>query len=129
MSSYEEHIIKVLKKSKIKFTREKSFSDCRNGKYRFDFYFTYGNNECCIEVDGEQHFHYIPHFHKNEIGFRKQREYDRRKNSYCLGHSIMLFRIPYWRVKDIETLSDILNPSNEFLVKTIWHNDLIKMPI
>ena len=34
MSSYEEKVIKILKKEKIKFQREKSFSDLKRGKYR-----------------------------------------------------------------------------------------------
>ena len=38
MSSYEEKIISLLKKSKLKFEREKTFTDLKNGRYRFDFY-------------------------------------------------------------------------------------------
>ena len=38
MSSYEEKIIAILKRGKIKFQREKTFSDLRKGKYRFDFF-------------------------------------------------------------------------------------------
>lgn len=57
MSSYEEYIIKILKKEKIKFIREKSFQDLKRGLFRFDFYVpNYENSAIIIEVDGEQHF-------------------------------------------------------------------------
>ena len=119
MSNYEQYITLILLKSQIKFEREKTFSDLRCGKYRFDFYLPEKN--ICIEVDGEQHFKYIPHFHKSLSGFKKQQEHDRRKNSYCLANDIKLYRIPYDRVYTIKTFREIL--SEEFLVKSKWHLD------
>lgn len=57
MSKYEEHIIKILRENKIKFVREKSFSDLKNGAFRFDFYIpNYKGISFIIECDGEQHF-------------------------------------------------------------------------
>ena len=38
MSKGEEQIASLLKKSKIVFEREKTFTDLRKGKYRYDFY-------------------------------------------------------------------------------------------
>ena len=50
----QEDIISILKKEKISFTREKTFKDLRNGKFRFDFYISnYQGKEIIIEVDGE----------------------------------------------------------------------------
>ena len=54
MSSYENHVVKLLNKEKIKYQREKTFSDLKGGKYRFDFYLpNYNGQAIIIEVDGE----------------------------------------------------------------------------
>lgn len=125
MSKYEEYIMKILLTENIYFEREKSFQDLKKGKYRFDFYIPnlYGTR-CVIEVDGEQHFQKINHFQKTKSDFLKQQENDRRKNSYCLANNILLYRIPYWEIKNICTLKDILK--DDFLVKSKWHNDNIR---
>ena len=54
MSSYEEKTIELLKKSKIKFIREKTFKDLKNGNLRFDFYIPDKNT--IIEIDGQYHW-------------------------------------------------------------------------
>ena len=38
MSNGENLITQILKRDKIKFEREKTFSDLRNGRFRYDFY-------------------------------------------------------------------------------------------
>ena len=86
MSKNEEYILNILLKENIKFIREKTFSDLRKGKYRFDFYLPKYN--ICLEIDGEQHFKQISKFQKTKSDFLKQQEYDRRKNSYCLANNI-----------------------------------------
>jgi hypothetical protein len=54
MSKYEEQIIKILKKEKISFQREKTFSDLKHGLFRFDFYIpNLQGAQAIIEVDGE----------------------------------------------------------------------------
>ena len=119
MSKNEEYILNILLKENIKFIREKTFSDLRKGKYRFDFYLPKYN--ICLEIDGEQHFKQVSKFQKTKSDFLKQQEYDRRKNSYCLANNISLYRIPYWDLNKIKTLNDILN--KKYLVKSKWHND------
>ena len=120
MSSYEEHIVKILRKAKIKFVREKTFQDLKHGLYRFDFYISDLNGSpVIIEVDGEQHFKPI----YGRQAFIKGQEHDRRKNSYCLANNISLYRIPYWEIKKINQVKDIF--SENFLVKSRWHNDQI----
>lgn len=118
MSSYESQIINILKSEKIKFQREKTFSDLKHGLFRFDFYIP---NLCgapvIVEVDGEQHFKPV----YGRQSFLKGQEHDRRKNSYCLANNIPLYRIPYWEIKNLRTVDDIFK--DEFLVKTRWHND------
>lgn len=120
MSKYEDCIISILKKDKINFQREKTFSDLKHGLFRFDFYISNLNGATIIiEVDGEQHFKPI----YGRQSFLKGQEHDRRKNSYCLANNIPLYRIPYWEIKNLKTLDDIL--ADNFLVKSRWHNDRI----
>ena len=123
MSKYEDSIIFVLKKDKIKFHREKTFSDLKHGLFRFDFYIQdLHGAPAIVEVDGEQHFKPI----YGRQSFLKGQEHDRRKNSYCLANNISLYRVPYWEIKNIKSSSDIF--SDKFLVKSRWHNDYLSIP-
>ena len=118
-SSLEEHIIKILQKEKIKFEREKTYSDLKSGYYRFDFFLPDFN--ICCEVDGMQHYKFLKVFYKKRQDFLKAQERDRRKNSYCLAHNILLYRIPYFEIENIKQFKDIIQ--DKFLVKTKWHCD------
>lgn len=123
MSKYEDSVISVLKQGKIRFQREKTFSDLKHGLFRFDFYIPNLNGApAIVEVDGEQHFKPI----YGRQSFLKGQEHDRRKNSYCLANNIPLYRIPYWEIKNLKSINDIFK--DEFLVKTRWHNDQLKAP-
>ena len=54
MSKYENYIMELLKKSKIKFYKEKTFKDLHKGLFRFDFYLPNLNGApAIVEVDGE----------------------------------------------------------------------------
>lgn len=119
MSKIEEYIMNILLKEKKVFIREKTFSDLKKGRYRFDFYLP--KDKIAIEVDGAQHMQQVKYFQKKKSDFQKQQEHDRRKNSYCLANDILLYRIPYYEIKNIYTFDDIIN--NKFLVKTKWHLD------
>ena len=118
MSKYEDYVINILKEARISFFREKTFSDLKHGLFRFDFYIpNLQGVPAIIEVDGEQHFKPI----YGRQSFLKGQEHDRRKNSYCLANNIPLYRIPYWKIKNLRTADDIFK--DEFLVRTRWHND------
>lgn len=118
-SSLEEKIITILKKEKIKFQREKTYPDLKFGYYRFDFFLPQYN--LLIEVDGAQHYKFSKLFHKKRQDFLKAQERDRRKNSYALSHNILLYRIPYFEIENINTFQDILQ--DKFLVKDKWYCD------
>lgn len=120
MSKYEEQIMKILKNSKIKFQKEKTFQDLKHGLFRFDFYLTDLN--IIIEVDGEQHFKPI----YGRQSFVKGQEHDRRKNSYCLAKGIQLYRIPYWDIYSISCAEDLFQ--SKYHVKDRWHNDKLSIP-
>ena len=122
VSSYEEQVALILKKERIKFYREKTYSDLKHGKYRYDFYLPIVN--FLIEVDGQYHFFPIRGLQE----LKKQQEHDRRKNSYALAHNIQLFRIPYWDLESgaIKTFNDLIQ--KKYHVVNKWHNDRIKVP-
>ena len=109
MSKGENKIIDLLNQAQIKFDREKTFSDLKHGKFRFDFYFkdVYGA-DCIIEFNGEQHYHYVGKFYKNQVEWRQAQGRDMRKISYCLAHNIKLYIVPYWEIDNIKSLYDVL---------------------
>ena len=121
MSKGEEYIASLLRAAGIRFIREKTFPDLQGGKFRFDFYLPIQN--ICIEVDGAQHHKRVSYFQRTREAFLRQQENDRRKNSYCLAHSIPLFRIPYWELDKISKASDLFQ--SKFRVHTRWHNDYL----
>ena len=126
MSKGEDYLVAIFRKEKITYEREKTFSDLL-GKHgtplRFDFYLP--KFEINIEYDGEGHFQQVSKF-GGRSGYMAAAERDRRKNSYCLAHHIPLYRIPYWELHNIHSLSDILTP--KFLVTSKFHNDYLKPP-
>ena len=70
---------------------------------RFDFFI---NNSLLIEYDGEQHF--FPVY--GEDAFKTTIKHDDIKNKYTKENNIRLFRIPYWKKKNItKILETILN--------------------
>lgn len=125
MSSYEEKIVKILKKEKIKFVREKSFPDLKKGKYRFDFFIPdYDGAPVVCEVNGIQHYEQVKKFQPTRQDFLAQKERDRRKISYCLAHGIALYIIPYWDIDKIQKATDIFQ--KKYLATSRWKNDLDK---
>jgi len=122
MSSYEERVISLLQKGKIKFEREKRFIDLRSGKYRFDFYVSVHGGRAIVEVNGEQHYRYVSKFYSTRAEFERAKERDRRKISYCLAHGIPLYIIPYWELDNLHTAADLFNP--RFRATSKWKNDL-----
>lgn len=121
MSKGEEKIASILTSAGLKYEREKIFSDLRNGKLRFDFYIP--SLRACLEVDGEQHFRQVKQFYPTRKDFLHAKQNDYYKNSYALAHNLALYRIPFWKLNNIQTATDIFSPSNRVLSK--WHNDII----
>jgi hypothetical protein len=54
LSKGETKIVDILNRERVRFDREKTFSDLKHGKFRFDFYFQdiYGA-DYIIEFNGE----------------------------------------------------------------------------
>lgn len=121
MSSYEEKVISLLKKGKYKFEREKRFNDLKGGRYRYDFYI-HGARPILLEIQGEQHYRYIPKFYRTRAEFESAKERDRRKISYALANQIPLYCIPYWELDNIAAASQLFD--ERFCAKNRWKNDL-----
>ena len=119
MSKYEQNLERILANSGIIYIKEKTFVDLKKGNYRFDFYLP--NLNSVIEVNGEQHYKQVKHFQKTRQEFLAAQERDRRKISWCLANKIKIYCIPYWEIKNIHTLKELLQ--NKFLAKTKWKND------
>lgn len=116
-SSYEEKIIKILKKEEVSFQREKIFKGLK--RKRFDFFLP--EKQIIIEVDGEYHFAPIK---RKRQEFLKHQENDRIKNSFCLRNGLALYRIPFWEINHVNSLADLTQ--DKFLVKSKWHNDNLR---
>ena len=124
-SNYELKIEKILRMGRCIYKKEVSvqgLNGARTTPLRFDFQILRPYN-CFIEVDGEYHFKPI----RGILPFRRQTAYDEKKNAYCLGHNILLIRIPYWEIDNIKTINDIFN-NPHFVVKSKYHNYMLKQP-
>ena len=75
-------------------------------KLYLDFYIPL--HKMCIEVHGEQHFQFVPFFHKNILDMMKQRKNDMLKVSWCLKNNIEYYSLPFnenideWRAKFVK---------------------------
>lgn len=127
-SKGEQKLINLFHRGGIQFEREVIFDDLTGKKkipLRFDFgLYKNGRLICLVEFDGRQHYEYIPYFHKNISGFKRQQEWDRRKNKYCLMHNIPLIRIPYWDLENLTLKKVLFTP--DYVVKDKFHIDNLK---
>ena len=122
MSSLEEHIISILNKENIKFQKEFTFKDLKNGKYRFDFYLE--DKNILIEVQGAQHYEFSTLFQKKLDDFLKAQQRDRNKISYALAHKIPLYIYPYFDMP--QRGSDLFRKkylaTNKYWNDEVWRN-------
>ena len=122
MSKGEDKIVDLLNKARIGFVREKRFSDLKKGLFRYDFYLpNLHGGECIIEFNGEQHYHFVSKFYKNQQEWKKMQEHDRRKISYCLANDIPIYIIPFWEIDKITTASQLFQ--EKYRARTRWKND------
>lgn len=101
-SKGEIKIYAFLKNNSINHKEQKRFSKCRNKKpLPFDFYLPDYN--LCIEYDGEQHFNSIEYFGGKEL-LKLMNNHDKIKTKFCEENNITLLRIPYWELKNIDSI-------------------------
>ena len=61
----------------------------------------------CIEFDGEQHYEprtFSGDKEKALIKFEEDKKRDAIKNKFCEDNGIILVRIPYWDLKNIDSI-------------------------
>lgn len=111
MSKGEDKIIDLLRKSGIRFVREKTFKDLRKGKFRFDFYLpNVDGRDCILEYNGEQHYQFVGRFYRTQAEWKQAQGRDMRKISYCLANNIALYIIPYWEIDNIVSADQLFDP-------------------
>ena len=99
----ERLVMNVLDKNNIKYCHQ--YKVVIKGKlHYFDFYVP-GYN-AMIEVDGRQHFKYVPKFYKNRKQFLDRIKRDKEKDSWCNNHGVKMIRIPY--KKELISVDDII---------------------
>jgi hypothetical protein len=122
MSKGEDKIVDLLNQAKIKYIREKTFSDLKHGLFRYDFYLPdFDGARVIIEFNGEQHYHYVKRFYKTPREWRKAQEHDRRKISYALANDIKIYIIPFWEINKITTGRQLFD--EKYLARSRWKND------
>jgi len=58
-----------------------------------DFYLKLIN--LAVEVHGEQHYKFVPHFHQSTTGFMKYKQNENNKEAWCEKNGIRLVSLPY----------------------------------
>jgi len=92
-SKGEKIVRNFLDKFKMKYIKEKTFSDCKSiNVLAFDFYIK--KHKICIEYDGIQHFKAIEFFGGEKI-LEETKKRDEIKNIYCIENDMKLIRIKY----------------------------------
>lgn len=61
---------------------------------------------CAIEYQGEQHDHFMPHFHKSQNEFNNRIKDDKVKEEICKDHGVTLIKIPH--TQPLETLHEYI---------------------
>ena len=108
-----EQTVKIwLDELDITYEQQKTFDDCYyKSKLPFDFYIK--EKECCIEVQGEQHFRPVKFggmsLKKAKKNFEKQKKRDKIKKDFCNRNNIKLIELSYEEIRnaDENILKDI----------------------
>jgi len=64
----------------------------KNGE-RLELDFLIIELSCAVEVQGEQHYRFIPFFHSDHNGYKKRLEWDRIKKDLCWKNGVTLYHI------------------------------------
>jgi len=67
MSKIEEKFADIFQTAGIKYVREKTYPNLKNGYLRYDFYLP--DLDTLVEIDSMLHFELVPKFHKTKHDF------------------------------------------------------------
>ena len=72
-----------------------------------------------FEYQGQQHYEYLPFFHKSYDDFKQRQYWDEHKRKVCESQEVKLLEIPYWIESSAiqEFIYDALDPTHKALVK------------
>lgn len=99
-SGAEDILQQLLNESHIVFERNKKFDDLKDKKkLSYDFYLP--EKRILVELNGGQHYRYIPFYHFGTHTFLVQKHHDWLKRKYAEDHNFTLVVIPYWEFKNI----------------------------
>jgi len=76
---------------------------------QLDFFLPMRN--VCIEVNGEQHYKFISHFHGDKLGFMRAKTNDKRKREWCQLNNLRVVELPF-KESDNEWRDKILHGGN-----------------
>lgn len=104
-SQLEEATKRILQKYNIEYKREIKYEGLLGiggRKLSYDFYLPKYN--LLLELQGEQHEHFIKGIHRIQRNFERQLEHDRRKKQYAIDHNINFLEIWYYDIDNIEEI-------------------------
>jgi len=93
--------------------RPKWLTDQKGRRLELDFFLP--DHHIAIEVQGEQHFQYSPHFHSDYSEFVEQKQRDENKRILCLSLGIRLIEVI--EVEDIKIVWALLQEKANFITK------------
>ena len=116
-SSLEVETAKLLSDNGIKFTKNKTFSDCKfeqsGALARFDFYV---EDRYVIECDGQQHIK--ENWQMFGVPSSEIKKKDAFKNKWCFDKGIPIIRIPYTQKGKLE-IFDLKPETSKYLLKGV----------
>ncbi|MDJ9033063.1 hypothetical protein PTM93_06020 [Clostridium perfringens] len=111
--SHGENLTKeVLKEYNCRFETQKKFRGLVGLGGRQLSYDFFVDDYLLIEIQGEQHYKSFKHF-GGEEKFRTQQKHDKLKREYAKKNGYELLEIPYFSVRDLDKLEQILRDKIE----------------
>jgi len=99
----ERNVRVFLERKNINYIYEQEFDELRDvNLLSYDFYIEKYN--LLIECNGEQHYKFNKHFHKDLHDFHRQLHHDWLKRKYARKNNIELLVIPYWEENNIDEI-------------------------
>lgn len=104
-SSKGEGVIRDwLENNNFSFEEQKKFKGLEyKSPLSFDFYLECDSLKIAIEFDGIQHYRPVKAF-GGEERFKIQKKRDSLKNEFCIKNNIKLIRIPYLKIKNVDSI-------------------------
>ena len=77
------------------FKTDQVFEEVPVPRERLTLDFFIPTRKLAIEVHGEQHYKFVPHFHITKFGFLQSKKRDARKKEWCHINNIILVELKY----------------------------------